>query len=50
MAYIEAAGQGNLIQDARSVADCAIRYESLRGHALPVKASRQLIESVLEER
>jgi transcriptional regulator with XRE-family HTH domain len=49
LAYAEAAGQGNLIQESHAVADCAIRYETLRGHALSVAESRRLIEKVMED-
>ncbi|GAA2091833.1 helix-turn-helix domain-containing protein [Actinomadura alba] len=49
VAYAEAAGQGNLIQEPHAVADCAIRYETLRGHALSVAESRHLIEKVMED-
>jgi ribosome-binding protein aMBF1 (putative translation factor) len=47
--YVEAAGQGNLIQEPRAVADCAVRYDSLRGHAFPVAESRRIIETAMED-
>lgn len=47
-AYLEAQGQGQLILDPARVADCAVRYNVLRGYALPVPDTRQLIESILE--
>jgi transcriptional regulator with XRE-family HTH domain len=49
VAYAEAAGQGNLIQEPHAVTDCAIRYETLRGHGLPVAESRRLIETAMED-
>ncbi|WP_165966736.1 helix-turn-helix transcriptional regulator [Actinomadura sp. 7K507] len=47
--YGEIAGQGMLIQDPRTVARFAVRYNSLRGDALRVEESRNLIKNVLEE-
>jgi transcriptional regulator with XRE-family HTH domain len=48
VAYIEAAGQGNLITAPDAVTDCVVRYDLLRGHALPVDESRKLIKSIME--
>jgi transcriptional regulator with XRE-family HTH domain len=47
-AYIEAQGQGQLIQDPVRVANCAVRYNLLRGYALSVPETQRLIESILE--
>lgn len=47
--YGEIAGQGMLITDQRTVANFAVRYNSLRGDALRVEESRSLIKSVMEE-
>jgi len=46
--YIEAAGQGNLIAGARSVAECVSRYDLLRGHAYSVTESRRAIRTAME--
>jgi transcriptional regulator with XRE-family HTH domain len=48
VAYTEAAGHGQVIDDSAGVADFHVRYDLIRGHALPVAESRRLIESVLE--
>jgi transcriptional regulator with XRE-family HTH domain len=48
VAYIEAVGQGNLITSPDAVTDCVVRYDLLRGHALPVDESRKLIKNVVE--
>jgi transcriptional regulator with XRE-family HTH domain len=47
-AYVEPQSQGQLILDPARVADCAVRYNLLRGYALPVPDTQQLIESILE--
>lgn len=47
-AYIEAAGQGNLIEEPHAVADCAVRYDLVRGYAHNVPESRKLIETAME--
>jgi transcriptional regulator with XRE-family HTH domain len=49
VAYIESAGQGILLQEAQTVANCEVRYNSVRGDALRVGESRDLIASVMEE-
>jgi transcriptional regulator with XRE-family HTH domain len=46
--YTETAGHGQVIQDPAGVADLHVRYDLIRGHALPVAESRRLIESILE--
>jgi transcriptional regulator with XRE-family HTH domain len=48
VAYIEAAGQGNLIDRPPAVTNCAIRYDLLRGHACSVEESRRIIRKVME--
>ena len=48
IAYAEAAGRGQVVQDPISVADFHVRYDLIRGHALPRAESRKLIESILE--
>ncbi|MEU8340952.1 helix-turn-helix transcriptional regulator [Spirillospora sp. NPDC048832] len=49
VAYIEAGGQGMLIQEKKSVAECAVLYNLLRGDARRIDESRRLIESLMEE-
>ncbi|WP_433475010.1 helix-turn-helix domain-containing protein [Spirillospora sp. CA-142024] len=49
VAYIEAGGQGMLLQEKKSVAECAVLYNLLRGDALRIDESRRLIESLMEE-
>jgi DNA-binding XRE family transcriptional regulator len=48
VAYTESADRGQLVEDATGVADMQVRYDLIRGHALPVAESRKLIESILE--
>ncbi|MFG2087001.1 MULTISPECIES: helix-turn-helix domain-containing protein [unclassified Spirillospora] len=48
VAYSESAGVGTLIQQHDKVAGFALRWEMLRGHALPVVESRAMIRTVLE--
>jgi transcriptional regulator with XRE-family HTH domain len=48
VAYIEAAGRGQVIEDTPAVADFHVRYDLIRGHALPVPESRNLIKSIME--
>ncbi|WP_242909662.1 helix-turn-helix domain-containing protein [Actinomadura terrae] len=48
IAYTESSGEGLLIQDPVRVARHVLRYDSLRGHALPVSQSRELIRRVIE--
>jgi transcriptional regulator with XRE-family HTH domain len=47
--YTESCGEGVLIREPASVAIRAVLYDSMRSHALPVKESRALIKTVLEE-
>ncbi|MGI5226986.1 helix-turn-helix domain-containing protein [Actinoallomurus sp. CA-142502] len=48
IAYTESAGRGQVVEDAAGVSDFHVRYDLVRGHALPVAESRKLIESILE--
>jgi hypothetical protein len=48
VAYTEAAGRGQVVEDAAGVQDFHVRYDLIRGHARPVAESRKLIESILE--
>ncbi|GAA2153782.1 helix-turn-helix domain-containing protein [Actinomadura napierensis] len=48
VAYSESAGVGTLIEQPDKVAGFALRWDLLRGHALPVAESRALIRTVLE--
>jgi hypothetical protein len=48
IAYTESAGRGQVVEDAAGVSDFQVRYDLIRGHALPVAESRKMIESVLE--
>ncbi|GLY81351.1 helix-turn-helix domain-containing protein [Actinoallomurus iriomotensis] len=48
IAYIEAAGQGNLIASPASVANCAMRYDLLRIHAYSVAETRRVIRKAME--
>jgi transcriptional regulator with XRE-family HTH domain len=48
VAYTESAGRGQVIEDPAGVAAFHVRYDLIRGHALPVAESRTLIESILE--
>ncbi|GLZ04462.1 transcriptional regulator [Actinomadura sp. NBRC 104412] len=48
VAYIEAAGVGQVLEGDTEIAGCHIRYDLIRGHALPVELSLQLIKSILE--
>lgn len=49
VAYIEAGGQGMLLQDKSAVAECTVLYNLLRGDALRVGESRRLLASLMEE-
>nr|BFE32301.1 hypothetical protein GCM10010200_045520 [Actinomadura rugatobispora] len=49
VAYTESTGEGVLINDRASVARRLVRYDMVRGHALPVDKSQDLIKSVMEE-
>lgn len=46
--YVEAVGQGNVIAGSSSVANCAIRYDLLRGHAYSAAESRRVIRKAME--
>lgn len=46
--YTESAGVGVLNEQASGVADLAVRYDLLRGHALPVAESRTMLEEAME--
>lgn len=48
VAYTEAAGRGQVVEDPAGVSDFHVRYDLIRGHARPVKESRSLLESILE--
>lgn len=48
IAYTESSGRGQVVEDAAGVSDFQVRYDLIRGHALPVAESRKLIESILE--
>lgn len=48
LAYTESAGEGILIEKPARVQDKAVRWDLLRGHALPIKESRALIRTILE--
>ena len=46
--YTESAGIGVLVEQASGVSDLAVRYDLLRGHALPVLESRMLLKKAME--
>lgn len=46
--YTESAGIGVLVEQPSGVADLAIRYDLLRGHALPVHESRMILKEAVE--
>ncbi|QFG21530.1 helix-turn-helix transcriptional regulator [Actinomadura sp. WMMB 499] len=48
IAYTESAGTGMLIEQPARVVDYVVRYDTLRGFALPFSASRALITEVME--
>lgn len=48
VAYTESAGRGQVVEDPAGIAEFHVRYDLIRGHALPVAESRKLIESILE--
>ncbi|MFB9832639.1 Scr1 family TA system antitoxin-like transcriptional regulator [Actinoallomurus acaciae] len=48
IAYTESSGRGQVVEDAAGVSEFQVRYDLIRGHALPVAESRKLIESILE--
>jgi DNA-binding XRE family transcriptional regulator len=49
VAYTESAGRGIIVEDPASVSEFQVRYDLIRGHALPAAESRRLIESILED-
>ncbi|NYD46313.1 transcriptional regulator with XRE-family HTH domain [Actinomadura luteofluorescens] len=48
LAYTESAGEGLLIERPVRVTHKVVRWDLLRGHALPIKESRALIKTVME--
>ncbi|WP_301174161.1 helix-turn-helix domain-containing protein [Actinomadura geliboluensis] len=48
IAYSESAGVGTLISQPDMVAGFAVRWDLLRGHALPVEESRAVIRTAME--
>lgn len=48
LAYTESAGEGLLIERPARVRHKVVRWDLLRGHALPVEESRTLIRTVME--
>lgn len=48
VAYTEVAGHGHIVESPADVAEFHIRYDMIRGYALPVTDSRKLIESIRE--
>ncbi|MCP2338900.1 hypothetical protein FHU30_004257 [Actinomadura rupiterrae] len=48
-AYIEAAGEGRLVQDATDVRSYRARFDRIGDVALPVRASIALIRQLLED-
>lgn len=48
IAYTESAGEGMLIEQHARVMDKVVRWDLLRGYALPVEESRALIRTVME--
>jgi hypothetical protein len=48
IAYTESAGRGQVVEDAAGVSEFQVRYDLIRGHALPMAESQKLIESILE--
>lgn len=48
VAYVEAQGQGQVIETPARVVDCAVRYRLINSYALPLDESLRLIESILE--
>jgi Domain of unknown function (DUF5753) len=47
-AYTESAGVGTLIHQPDKVADFVVRWDSLRGRALPIDESRAMIRTAME--
>ena len=48
LAYTESAGEGLLIERPARVTHKVVRWDLLRGHALPLRESRALIRTVME--
>ncbi len=48
LGYTESAGVGVLIEQISGVADLTMRYDLLRGHALPIVESRLLLKEAME--
>lgn len=48
VAYVEAGGHGQVFEDPDTVASFALRFDVIRGEALPSKESRRLISSIME--
>lgn len=46
--YLESAGQGTLIDKPPAVANCAMRFDLLRGHAYSVTESRSILAKAIE--
>jgi transcriptional regulator with XRE-family HTH domain len=46
--YTESAGIGILVEQTSGVSDITVRYDLLRGHALPVIESRMVLKEALE--
>jgi transcriptional regulator with XRE-family HTH domain len=47
--YVESSGVGVVVEQPAGVAALHVRYDLLRGHALPVEESRALIRTVMED-
>jgi transcriptional regulator with XRE-family HTH domain len=48
LAYTESAGEGLLIERPDRIREKVVRWDLLRGHALPIKESRAMIRSIME--
>jgi DNA-binding XRE family transcriptional regulator len=46
--YTEAVGRGHIVEEKSDVSEFQLKYDLLRGYALPVRESRKMIESILE--
>ncbi|GAA0957345.1 helix-turn-helix transcriptional regulator [Actinocorallia libanotica] len=46
--YTESAGIGVLVEQPSGISDLAVRYDLLRGHALPVHESRTVLKEAME--
>jgi transcriptional regulator with XRE-family HTH domain len=49
LAYTESAGEGILIERPDRIKDKVVRWDLLRGYALPVEESRVLLKTVMED-